>query len=89
MLDLKIQKSLGDSIKLLTIIIMQSNIEMFKRLQERITALEMRVEAIEGEKPSEVKVVTFEQYQKYSSNSEELFLLEATHLPFPQVLNIR
>ena len=29
---------------------MQSNIEMFKRLQERITALEMRVEAIEGEK---------------------------------------
>ncbi len=29
---------------------MQSNIEMFKRLQERITAREMRVEAIEGEK---------------------------------------
>ena len=68
---------------------MQSNTEIYKQLQERITALEMRVEAIEGGKPSEVKVVTFEQYQKYSSNSEELYLLEATHLPFPQVLNIR
>ena len=48
----QIHKFVGfeNSIKLLTIIIMQRNIEMFKRLQERITALEMRVEAIEGEK---------------------------------------
>lgn len=67
--------------------------EMFKQLQERITELEERIINIERDtRPSNevmTKLVTFEQYKKYSSNSEEAFLQEAIHQPFPEVVALR
>lgn len=66
-----------------------SHIEVIKQLQERIAELEVRVQVIEGERPCELKPVTFEQYLNHQFNSEEAFLREAQLKPFHEVLDIR